>query len=122
MFDPGATASTNSGWFNGSWRKRTAIIFTGMPTQVAWIGGMLATDPTSSALAWKASVTAGPPVIWAHCTWNVRSLIQPVCLSTRSVTGSPITSFTPGGTVSGIGASSARPPAASRPVRANTPR
>src|SRR5580693_3621325 len=94
------------------------MIFTGMPTQVACTGGMSAAEPTSRALAWNASVTAGPPVILAHFTVNGSWLIQPVCSSTRSVVGSPITSVVPaGGGPAGSGASSDRPPAATSALR-----
>src|ERR1700679_1073687 len=82
------------------------MIFTGMPTQVAWIGGMAAAEPTSRPRAWNASVTAGPPLISAHLTLNGSCLIQPVCSSTCWVIGSPMVSVTPaGGGPAGSGAS-----------------
>ncbi len=69
---------THAGWAIGSWRWATAMIFTGMPTHTAWIGGMSAATPTSRALAWKASVTAGPPVMCTQLTRNGRDRSQPV--------------------------------------------
>ncbi len=54
------------------------MIFTGMPTQTAWMGGMSAAAPTSRALAWKASVTAGPPVICTQLMWNGSVRSHPV--------------------------------------------
>ncbi len=115
MPDCGLVAIAQAGWASGSLRRLTAMILTGMPTQTAWTGGMSAAAPTSSALAWKASVTAGPPVMRTHFTWNGRSRSQPVICSTFWVVGSPMLRVTPDSACSGRGAVSARLPAAAPP-------
>ena len=79
------------------------MILTGRPTHTAWIGGTSAPSPRSSALAWKASVVSGPPVIWAQRMAKGSRRSQPLCWNTHWVTGSPTIKVTPAGVRSGSG-------------------